>query len=592
MSVRFGVTFGNHIAFTYGPLGFLDVNQLWYGDTGQIAFLYLIVIRIVLAATIYAGARRSFGGIAGFMIALYVVALSEDLVDVGFVIAAIYLIQLRLPPRIMSLIVALAGAIAAVEFLIKISVGMELILIVAVVALAADGHRTRYVLAGALGFVVTFLVSWGLASQEFGALPDYFRNSVQIVSGYSSAMSYEDPTIVWEYSGALVAFAFGLIAVWYTMSLETSRRRVGVIAIWVIFAFFEFKESFQRHDASHGGIYFSAMLGGLLAFHFVRGRRLVALMMLAAVAVFTLAAHNRPALSVINLSGDLDSAVTQFKEVFTARERLRIRLEGREGIVSSTPLDTETLMLLHGETVHVTPFEAALVWAYGLDWHPLPVFQSYAAYTAGLDRLNANALKSSKAPQRILFGMASGIDNRFQPFDEPATEQTILCRYQELHIERAWDVLGVGPDRCGQPVRISSIRAAWGQTIPVPSPPNEHTFVIVRVDGVQVTGAESLRAAIFRPKLRFVSINGANYRLVPGTADDGLVLRAPADLDFTPPFSIAPNAKSITVTLEGSQPGGRPIEYSFYEVPVTVGPRYRPFQHAIAAGSQIAGVQH
>ena len=43
MAHHFGITFGNHLIFTYGPLGFLSVPTLWYSDTGTIAVLYTLL---------------------------------------------------------------------------------------------------------------------------------------------------------------------------------------------------------------------------------------------------------------------------------------------------------------------------------------------------------------------------------------------------------------------------------------------------------------------------------------------------------------------------------------------------------------------
>jgi hypothetical protein len=50
----------------------------------------------------------------------------------------------------------------------------------------------------------------------------------------------------------------------------------------------------------------------------------------------------------------------------------------------------------------VYPQEIALAWAYHLDWRPIPVLQSYSAYTSDLDQLDADFLTSTRAPQRIL----------------------------------------------------------------------------------------------------------------------------------------------------------------------------------------------
>lgn len=589
MAVHFGVTFGNHLDFTYGPLGFLDQNQLWYGDTGQLAFVYLLLVRMTLAIAIYAGARRSYGTIAGFLIAVLVVALVEDVVAIAFLIAAVYVIQAPPRPRAALLLLGAGGALAAFELLIKVSDGGQLALMVVVLTAALEGSRVRHASAAVLGFVVVLLAGWALAGQDLGALPAYLHNSARIVSGYSSAMVIDEPSIRWEYTAALLTFLFGLAGAWYATAAEPARRRAGVLALWVVFAYFEFKEGFQRHDIPHGAVYFDAVFAGFLAFRFRVGRRLVGIGLLSALLVFALAARDLTVSSSIDPGGNIEMAFSQFRQVFDARERHRIMLEGQESIFIEADLDSKALSLLRGKTVHVAPYETALVWAYGLRWRPLPVFQSYAAYTTGLDQLNANTVNSSRAPQRILLSAGPGIDGRFQPFDEPLTERSILCRYQELYVDRGWDVLGVAPDRCGQPVLISTVRAAWGQQVSVPAPPNNRTLIIARLSGVQVGGLERLTASLYKARLRFVSLNGVSHRLIPGTANDGLVLRAPADIDFAPPFEVAPNASSIAVTLEGSQPGGHPITYAFYEVPVSVGPRYAPFQRAIIGGSQAAG---
>ena len=47
--------------------------------------------------------------------------------------------------------------------------------------------------------------------------------------------------------------------------------------------------------------------------------------------------------------------------------------------------------------MHLDPSEAAAVWAYELDWRPLPVFQPYIAWTQDLDERNAEAVASRTA---------------------------------------------------------------------------------------------------------------------------------------------------------------------------------------------------
>jgi hypothetical protein len=590
MAAHSGISFGNHLVFTLGPLGFISTNPIWYADSGELAFLYLIALRIGLAAAVYAAARRSYGAFWGFVITILVATVIEangltSVVSIVWLIAATLIIERPPGVRASTAVAAAGGGLAAFELLIKVSVGGELSAMVAVLALTMAGSWRRYIAASVSAFIVVLLLGWMVSGQSIGVLPDYIHNAARIVSGYSSAMVDDQSAIRWQYPVALIAFLLGLAGALYTTRNATSRQRIGVAGLWVVFAFFEFKEAFQRHDAAHGATYFTALLGAVVAYRFLRGNRMIGLGMLGVMLAFAVSAQNQTWSSMIDPFGDAETAFTQIKQVFDTSERNRTIAAGRAVITSAIPLDAKTLALLHDKTVAVAPFEAVLAWAYHLSWTPLPVFQSYATYTTGLDQLNANAAASAEAPERILLLAGADIDGRIPQFDEPLTERTILCRYQELHTAMWWDVLARGPNRCGPPVAMSTVKAAWGQEVPVPSPPNEHTLITVRIGGVQVGGLERLRAFLYKARERFILIGGVAHRLVPGTAGDGLVLRAPAGADFSPPFSVAPNVASIAVKLEGSQPSGQPITYSFYAVPVEVGPRYAPLQKEIIGGA-------
>ena len=44
MAVEQGLRFGHEIAFTYGPLGFLNSRIVFFGDLGVLSFLYGAVL--------------------------------------------------------------------------------------------------------------------------------------------------------------------------------------------------------------------------------------------------------------------------------------------------------------------------------------------------------------------------------------------------------------------------------------------------------------------------------------------------------------------------------------------------------------------
>ena len=125
------------------------------------------------------------------------------------------------------------------------------------------------------------------------------------------------------------------------------------------------------------------------------------------------------------------------------------------------------------ETVHVDPVMASAAYAYpDLDWKPLPIFQSYTAYTSALDGLNADLLRSADAPQRILRNVQPAnhtdrlrewidrpfvdgeflpvsVDGRFRWFESPAAMLETFCRYDEISVTERWQVLARTGRSCG-----------------------------------------------------------------------------------------------------------------------------------------------
>ena len=579
MSVQDGLAFGERIVFTFGPLGFLGSPTLWYGDTGGLAFLYTLVLHLALAAALFAGARRSYGTVLAFVIALLVASASLIAYEtVPFFVFAVWIVAAARRERFTPAWMALAGALVGVELLSKQSTGIEIAAMALVAALAARGRRAVNLAILAASALLALLVGWLAVGEPLGALPAYVHNSARIVSGYAAAMGLEEASANWEYVAAWVAFAFGLIAALQMTATARRRERWGVLCLWIVFCFFEYKEAFVRHDGGHGAIYFVALMGAFLAFAWRPAGRLTGLTMTAALFALAFAAQSVQGVTFATLvdpGANARTAIDQIGEVASASHRRALEAAGRQAVRASLPLDAATFALLRGHTVDVFPYQTALAWAYGLDWDPLPAFQSYFTYTVGIDQLNADALASARAPQRILRTPEVGIDNRVLAFDGGLSTRTMLCRYDELLDRPAWQVLGLGPNRCpAAPVALQTVRADWGQSVPVPAPPTQSSFVFVRIGGVGVQGTERLRALLYKPREREVILGGVAHRLVQETATDGLLLRAPANLDYSPPYAFAPNATSIAVATVGQGPsGGRPIAYSFFAQPVTAGPR-------------------
>jgi hypothetical protein len=108
-----------------------------------------------------------------------------------------------------------------------------------------------------------------------------------------------------------------------------------------------------------------------------------------------------------------------------------------------------------------------------------------------------------------------------------------------------------------------------GTAAPVPAAPDAHSIVLARIDGIGVGGLEKLRAIAFRALTRTAVLDGGRrFRLVPGTAADGLIMSVPAAADFPAPLGLDQHARTLAVFLgDGAQPG-RKVTIRFSALPL------------------------
>jgi hypothetical protein len=259
----------------------------------------------------------------------------------------------------------------------------------------------------------------------------------------------------------------------------------------------------------------------------------------------------------------------------------------RQVLRDAYDLPPEVVGAIGDRGLHVDPWEAGVAQAYPeLRWLPLPVFQSYSAYTSVLDELGADRLRDEGRPERILreftpwtlLGvapppgvrtLAHSIDGRFYWFDAPATTLERLCRYDEIVAGERWQVLGSTGRSCGPPTLLSRVEARAGEAVVVPAPPSGDDLVIARVHGVEGGLVERIRTALWEATEWYVRIEGRDFRLVPGTADQGLVLAVPPAAQGSEPFAFGPPIESIAVRAgKRGDESDDTLTYEFFAVPL------------------------
>jgi hypothetical protein len=577
MAAEEGLQFGQEIVFSYGPLGFLQTQSIWYGDTALLSFLYLSALYVGFCIALVWSLRRLLPALPSILIVFAIVAVLPLLEQAVLlvVLVSMRMLEREASTRAVNAFVLGGASFAAVLALIKLSTGP---LIPVLLLIALIGMRARW--WQLLGFAwltgVELGLLWLATGQSPAAVPDFLHYTWEMVSGYSAAMLAQPDVAAWKVTAATLAAGTVAAALVAATALRASHRddraRWAAVALMGLAAFATFKQGVVRTDAGHLSLFFSTACVLWIAIPWARERwrwMVVGAGLIAAMGVPV----RPPGLPTnLNAADNLKFAFDQVRSLVSGSRREELRAAGREAMIATYALDPQTLALLRGHSVAVEPWEAGVAWAYRFEWGPWPVFQNYSAYTAALDDLNAAAVADPAGPDRILREnpalvypefLTRGIDGRFPGWDPPAQALATLCHFAALRTTARWQVLGRTANRCGPTRFAGSAETGPGTPVRVPVP-GAGEVVFARVDGVEVSGFERLLALLARPRVRTAVINGTRrYRLLPATAADGLLLRGDDRIGGRGAFAQIPQA--TTVAIDGASGD---LRFDFYRMRV------------------------
>ncbi len=578
MAVHQGLRFGKEVVFTYGPLGFLNSRIAWFSGLSVLSFIYAAALYVLFCVGLVWALRRALPLLLATVVAFVAVAwLPVPLLEVGLltaVFACFWLLEAERSERELWAFALGAATFAAPAALVKLSTGPLVAVVLLVALIGARAGRRRFVAYLVVFFAWTLLL-WLATGQSLGDVPAFVGHTIEISSGYSSAMLRSTTVAPWKVTAAVIA-AIGsglalVAAAWFWGGRDRATRWAGtVIAALVSFAIY--KEGIVRIDAGHLTVLFANAAVVWVAVGL--GGRHRALMLAGAAIVFAISLPVRPAGLSTNFDpvSNVRDAVENTRTLFSPGRRATLIGFGHAAMEAEYGLAPQGLAAVGGHTVAVEPWEIGAAWAYELDWQPLPVFQNYSAYTPRLDRLNAEAVEDPDGPERLLRHNplvvqpefpGADLDDRFPGWDPPEQARAVLCNFAPLWEDERWQVLGRVGDRCGAERAIGSVSAAAGEAVDVPAPgPGEVVFA--RVHGAGVSGLERVQTFLFHAASRHAVVNGeTRYRLVPETAGDGLLLRAAPGIVPSGPFDPVPEARTLAV--EG---GADRITYDFYALQV------------------------
>ncbi len=584
---------GIEFVWTYGPLGFLGFQQPYLGATSSLAFVASCGIYLAVIGTMLVEARRLLPvGLAVIVTLLAARTLAVlppfEAFQALVAILCIEALAGRIPFR-SAAIAAVLGVLTAVAVLGKINVGIFVSLMAAITVASISRPPWRGLLTQLAVAVATGLVIWVASGQQLTTIGPYVTQAYQIVSGYNDAMTTEvDPNRAWVDLAFVVTTVILLWSGWVTSRDWPSRRRVGLAAVGVVLGFAMWKTLIVRE---HGEYVFATCLIVLFALGSRIDRR-TWLASAAAIGIAVLAASEVTPAGYADVVGSVRSFAGEAADALVPARSSRAVDRTLDQLRKSYAIQPEILAAVGAGSVHIDPYFTSVAAAYPeLRWTPLPVFQSYLAYTPELDGLNAAVLRSDAAPDRILRSFRAApvsdllqrwigrplragevlpamVDGRFRWFEAPVSTLETFCRYSEIAVSETWQVLARSANTCGTPEPITTVTARAGDSVQVPTDPRADRFTIVRIHGLAPSFLGTIGQALTTAPTWYIVVDDTRYRLIPGTASEGLLVAVPDGADGTGRFAFGPPIRTLTVKQGQTGRGSRQsLTFEFLSVP-------------------------
>jgi len=556
--------FGPDVIFTYGPLGFVQLDL--YSPGNYIWTLALRASILFLLAIFYFKLLRPLPLAYGVAIGIAVLTVSHF--SNGTIYASVPVVEaLVLSQDEVGLaesvgISLLCGTVS----LIKFSYFIAIVIVYLITALYRSLRWREFPLA-ALLFAFALIGVYVVVGQDPSSLWEYLRGSVSIAAGYSEAMQTYGPLSEGIYFCSLAAALLLIIGVH-----EFQGRRVWAmfpVAALAAILFVMFKEGFVRHGDDHVRVAFAwlAVTTSLYTAGISRERidaRGAALFAIVVVSFFVQYG------TLSRLPGDaLNSASSLNRLRMNGLGELNAKYErALADIRRAVPLPE-----VKG-TVDIYPFEQSTLLANEKSYHPRPVFQSYSAYTNYLTNRNVEFVKSGSSPQTIFFDVAT-IDGRLPSLDDGASWPDLLTRYDLADLTAGFLRL----ERRDHPRTLNvlplvktSIR--FGEDLKVQN--DDGSLIWAHIQLRKTLLGSLLTALIKAPIVNFEAIlrDGTvrTFRIVPAEASAGFLLSPLVEngMDFMALERLELHAYNARRQVQNIRISPQPFERAAYQDEVSV----------------------
>lgn len=529
-----GLHFGRDLVFTYGPLGFLDVPEA----VSRLNMVGALGFSAVAAAAMWTALRHAVlraiaGPWAAPVAALITIIVSRFFYPstllfaacgyFGFAIVAGTMARRRHRP-------ALLAATAAVLVLVKFSEGIALLGVAVVVVLYSYRRKPRGIALATASYGATFLVLWLGTGQSLGDIWLWLRSALSISSGYTDAMALESAGPDGYVAGILITLLVLVPLVW------VGRRDAGSFAallVAIIVLYLGWKEGFVRHDVGHEYTLFVLALplvvAVLPAWRTIAGRwvPVAAIVSLIGIGMATGYIGIGTLVSGLNPRPASQHLADEYKILTDSRYQTRTLEKARIQTVKVYNVPPTLIAAVGSRPVIIDPWDVTVAWAYHLNWRPVPIFQTYVAYTSYLDERNTSALVRAPAGSAVLRGSGPGVDGRNPLWDSPRYNLAVVCNGAVEQAQGSWMLLGkLGATRCGAEQTATTVQVRTGQRIDVPAAPDTNTTVVMHFTPSGPGPFARVLWTIAKPgnPLR-IKVDGGTFRIPRQLADGPLIVR-------------------------------------------------------------------
>lgn len=431
MAFEKGLKWGNEIAFTYGPLGFLS-TRMPFPSLARAYLISDIFVTCQLALVTWQLSSllvSSFSVIAGLgLVAIF--GWSPFYIELPLLLFTFTLFALgKFANNGSTKWLALAAIDAALTLFIKVNVGLFGILQCLAATLFIFFSRKQDWSALVQNLIISLIpaiIAWLVLPV---AIIPYVKNSMALASGFVDSMGVTFPNRQsFLLLGAITLAGWTLALITNLRATLGSSLHLLIAALGSLNLFLLFKQGFVRADGHELSFFTFAPVTMLVAAYLAESALRKGLLQATLVAIGCALPIWHDHFTFEVLRGQMRGLKEYPQE---ARKLLELKASG-EKFALPTPasqlLSQPTRNLIGSAGIDAVPWDAAVIYYNGLNYQPRPIIQSYSAYTKELIEINERAYRSALAPEFVLLNNYC-IDGRLCQGEDFGTQKALLESY-------------------------------------------------------------------------------------------------------------------------------------------------------------------